>query len=488
VATTDTHPLADLEPGTVIGGCRLERVAGRGGMGVVYQATQLDLGRPVAVKVLTARDRDLRERFAQEARLAAAIDHPNVLPVYAAGEADGRPYIVMRWVAGTDLHRLLAREGRLDPLRAATVVAQVAAGLDAAHAAGLVHRDVKPANVLLAGEHAYLGDFGLTRLQGSDTRITERGAWVGTVDYMSPEHLRGEHCDARSDVYSLGCLLFAALTGAPPFRRETVPATMHAHLHDPLPRASLVAAAPAAFDRVLARALAKRPEERYPSAGDLGRAALAAASGESVTEAERTVARGAAAPATAPTAHVAPSTVWRAPSTGGAYRAPAAPIRRHRSLGLRVRGAIAAVGIVAVVAVWLLVRAAPQLTAGAGTGPLTEGDVRAAVGDFAAAVGDEDRDALADVLAARAQRVFPTDSQRGRRAVLATYARQFRTSEITGYALEDLAVQGGRVGRASGRYTLERADRAPAGGRIVFGVVRERGRPRVALIAATPGT
>src|SRR5919107_3090340 len=270
-------------------------------MGVVYRATQLDLGRPVAIKVIAAdraRDPGLRTRFSLEARLAAAIDHPNLVPVHAAGEEDGRLYLVMRYVAGTDLHRALKRDGPPSPGRAARVVAQVAAGLDAAHAAGLVHRDVKPANVLMAGEHVYLADFGLSRLmQGAGERITESGAWIGTVDYMSPEHLRGEPCDARSDVYALGCVLFAALTGEPPFRRDTVPQTMSAHLHQPPPRPSDRAPVPAAFDRVVERALAKRPEDRYPSAGDLGRAVLAAAAGEPVTEQERTVATGAAAPA-----------------------------------------------------------------------------------------------------------------------------------------------------------------------------------------------
>ncbi|HET8950421.1 MAG TPA: serine/threonine-protein kinase, partial [Solirubrobacteraceae bacterium] len=160
----------------------MEGVAGRGGMGVVYRATQLDLRRPVAIKVIAtdrARDPGLRTRFSLEARLAAAIDHPNLVPVHAAGEEDGRLYLVMRYVAGTDLHRQLKRDGRLAPARAARVISQVASGLDAAHTAGLVHRDVKPANVLLSGDHVYLGDFGLSRLQSASERITESGAWIG---------------------------------------------------------------------------------------------------------------------------------------------------------------------------------------------------------------------------------------------------------------------------------------------------------------------
>ena len=291
--------MTDVLEGAHIAGCRIDAVAGRGGMGIVYRATQLSLGRPVALKLIApehAADASFRERFQRESRMAAAIDHPNVIPVYEAGEEDGRLYLVMRWVAGTDLHKLLRAEGRLDPLRASLIVNQVAGALDAAHAAGLIHRDVKPANVLLSGEHAYLADFGLTRFAGADSNLTTAGHFLGTVDYMAPEQFHPGPNDARADVYALACVLFAALTGAPPFLRETVPATMLAHLHDAAPRASKTAGVPSGFDRVLARALAKAPEDRYPSAGDFGRAVMAAAEGRSVTAEERSVARGAAAP------------------------------------------------------------------------------------------------------------------------------------------------------------------------------------------------
>src|ERR1700759_671073 len=276
-------------------------VAGRGGMGIVYRATELSLGRPVALKLIApehAADAGFRERFQRESRMAAAIDHPNVIPVYAAGEEDGRLYLVMRWGAGTARHKLLRAEGQREPLRAAHIVSQVAGALDAAHAAGLVHRDVKPANVLLSGDHAYLADFGLTRMAGADSQLTDTNHFLGTVDYMAPEQFHPGPVDARADVYALACVLFAALAGRPPFLRDTVPATMLAHLHDPPPRPSDERGVPRGFDRVLARALAKAPEDRYPSAGDFGRAALAAAEGRSVTESERSVARGAAAPRT----------------------------------------------------------------------------------------------------------------------------------------------------------------------------------------------
>src|SRR6478735_8493508 len=296
---SQSYVVTDVLEGAHIAGCRIESVAGRGGMGIVYRATQLSLGRPVALKLIApehAADSGFRERFQRESRMAAAIDHPNVIPVYEAGEEDGRLYLVMRWVAGTDLHRELRASGRMHPVRAAKIIDQVAGALDAAHAAGLVHRDVKPANVLLSGEHAYLADFGLTRFANAKTNVTTGGHFLGTVDYMAPEQFReggGDISDARADVYALGCVLYAAVTGKPPFIRETVPPTMLAHLHEPPPRA--VGVSPD-LNRVITRALAKSPDDRYPSAGDCGRAALAAAEGRSITEAERSVARGAAAP------------------------------------------------------------------------------------------------------------------------------------------------------------------------------------------------
>ncbi len=277
-------PVFDPVLDSTFAGCRIESVAGRGGMGVVYRATQLGLDRVVALKLVAperAADANFRARFERESRVAAAIEHPNVIPVYGAGEEDGQLYLLMRWVPGTDLQALIRRSGRLGHVHAATIVAQVAAGLDAAHAVGLVHRDVKPANVLLEGEdgsgHVYLSDFGLTLDPSADTRVTGSDEWFGTVDFMAPEQFEGDSPDARTDVYALGCVLNAALTGEPPFARGSVPGTILAHLHDPPPRPSDTAGVPKAFDHVVARALAKRPSDRYRSAGELGRAALAAA-------------------------------------------------------------------------------------------------------------------------------------------------------------------------------------------------------------------
>jgi Protein kinase domain/Domain of unknown function (DUF4440) len=299
--------MGDLTAGTVLAGCRLEGVSGRGGMGVIYRATELHLDRPVAVKLIAvdrAADPDFRERFEREARLTAAIDHPNVIPIYAAGEEGGQLYLVMRWVEGTDLQALIRTAAPLAPARAAALTVQVAAGLEAAHAAGLVHRDVKPANVLISGqgpdEHVYLSDFGIVMVADSQTRITATGDWVGTVDFMAPEHLRGEPATAQSDVYSLGGVLHATLTGAAPFHRATVPATIQAHLNEPPPRPSATPGVPPAFDLVVARALAKRSQDRYPSAGELAAAAAAAAAGAPLDAAGVPRGRAAAPPSSPP--------------------------------------------------------------------------------------------------------------------------------------------------------------------------------------------
>jgi len=429
--------------------------------------------------------------------MAAAIDHPNVVPVHGAGEHDGQLYLAMRYVRGTDLHALIKREGPLRPERAAAIVAQVASALDAAHAAGLVHRDVKPANVLLAGEgeHAYLSDFGLTRLLSSETQLTETGQWMGTVDFSAPEQLEGRRLDARADVYSLGCVLHAALLGTPPYPRETFPAGLLAHLHDPVPRPS-EAGAPAGFDRVMARALAKAPEDRYPSAGDLGRAALAAARGEPVTESERSVAVGPAAPAgreprgaTNGHAEGGPETAatLAKPATTRLKPPPPAPPEppRHR----RGRGLLLAAGVL------LAAAAAAFAFAGGGAGgagdpsaPLSEDDVRGAAEDFAEAYEAEDGAALGRLLTRGVERVLPAGVARGRARVVGEYERQFRANATQRYELDDLEATGGRAGRASGRYRVVREGGDAIEGRIVLGVVRDRGRPRVALIAVTPDT
>jgi serine/threonine-protein kinase len=296
---------AVIRIGSTFAGCHIEGVLGRGGMGVVYLAEQPELGRKVAIKVIApalSSDPAYLERFRRESRLAAAIEHPNAIPIYEAGIAEGEtPFLVMRYVDGLDLASLVRREGRLDPHRAARITGQVAGALDEAHARGLVHRDVKPGNVLVEArretEDAYLTDFGLTKEVDATSGVTATGRWVGTIDYSSPEQIQGRQVDARSDVYSLGCVLFTALTGGPPFVRQEDVAKLYAHVSEPPPTPSeIVSELPRDLDRVLARALAKDPGDRFPSAGDLGRAAAAALSGALVTEPERTVATGQAAP------------------------------------------------------------------------------------------------------------------------------------------------------------------------------------------------
>src|SRR3954454_5039521 len=255
-----------LSAGQEIGGYRIDDVAGRGGMGVVYKATQLALDRTVALKLIApevADDEDFRERFKRESRIAASIEHPNVIPVHEAGEVEGRLYIVMRYVDGTDLRELVAREGPLAPERAARIVAQVAEALDAAHARGLVHRDIKPANVLIArrGEtdHVYLTDFGLTKHSSGESGLTKTGQWVGTLDYVAPEQIEGGAVDARTDVYALGAVLYQALTGRVPFERDTEVSKMWAHISDPPPSAvAKRPELPRALDAVIARAMAKK--------------------------------------------------------------------------------------------------------------------------------------------------------------------------------------------------------------------------------------
>jgi streptogramin lyase len=293
--------MVEFRSGSMFAGHRIEAVAGRGGMGVVYRATQLDLGRTVALKVIApelAEDAGLRDRFVNESRVAASIDHPNVIPIFYAGEEKGVLFIAMRFVVGTDLRRLVRAEGTLEPNRALHVLEQVAAALDAAHERGLVHRDVKPANVLLTGhDHAYLTDFGLTRRTASVSGATRSGAWVGTLDYVAPEQIRGERIDARADVYALGCLLFLILSGEVPFPRDSDEAKMWAHLREEPPALSeRIAAVPEQLDAVIRRAMSIQPEDRYPSAGDVSRAAVAAASRRPVAGPERRVAAGPAAP------------------------------------------------------------------------------------------------------------------------------------------------------------------------------------------------
>jgi Protein kinase domain len=293
----------DLVGGGRFAGYVIEGVAGRGGMGVVYRARQVRPSRVVGLKVISpdlAGDGGFRERFVDESEIAASIEHSNVIPVYEVGEDAGRLFIAMRFVQGTDLGRVIAAEGPVAPERAVGIVAQLTSALDAAHARGLVHRDVKPANVLIAregdGDHVYLTDFGLAKFAVGGG-VTRTGMFVGTLDYAAPEQFEGRRVDARTDVYAAGCVLYNMLTGSVPFPRQDEAAVMWAHMSSGPPSVrELVPSLPREFDAVIARAMAKDPEQRYQSAGDLGRDARAAAQRQHASLSERSVATGRAAP------------------------------------------------------------------------------------------------------------------------------------------------------------------------------------------------
>lgn len=365
-----THGLlAWLGPGVRIAGYVLEKQIGAGGMAVVFRARDETLGRLAAVKILSpalAADEDFRARFMRESRAAATVDEPHIVPVYAAGEADGVLYIATRFVAGGDLRALLRRAGPLEVGRAAMLNAQVASALDAAHAAGLVHRDVKPANILVdtpldRPEQAYLSDFGLSKGTLFTTGLTASGAFVGTPEYSAPEQATGLQVDGLTDQYALACVAFTMLAGAPPFSRSTPMAAIHAHLTEPPPPLSAMRPdVPRAADAVLARALAKTPRDRYPRCTE-----FAAALGEALGAPSRSRPHG---PRHRRPADSFPSAGSRAGERQPAPSAPAAPAavaatgdgqaRRRRRRWL-IAGVCALLVAVAVTAVLYIQRPSP---------------------------------------------------------------------------------------------------------------------------------
>jgi len=331
--------LTRLVSGSTVAGYRLEEQVGAGGMAVVFAARDERLGRRVALKVLApglAADEEFRQRFGRESRAAAAVDDPHILPVYEAGEADGVLFIAMRFVSGGDLGTVVRQDGPLPPARAMALIAPVASALDAAHAAGLVHRDVKPGNVLVdtrpgRPDHVYLADFGLSKDALSSLDLTGPGQFMGTPNYAAPEQINGRAVDGRADQYALACVAYTLLAGAPPFARAEPMAVMWAHLSAPPP--SLAAARPDLppdVDQVLARALAKVPEHRYESCEDFA-GALAAALGADAT----------------------------VPHAGGdvTRRTEAAPARRRRYRRVGVAGT--AVALVAAAAITVATLASP---------------------------------------------------------------------------------------------------------------------------------
>jgi serine/threonine protein kinase len=279
----------DPRLGTQLAGYVIESLVGRGGMGVVYLAQDLRLNRRVALKILPPEisgDERFRARFVRESRIAAGLEHPNIIPIYEADEADGELFIAMRYVGGSDLEELIRRAGPLDVSRASSIVSQTASALDAAHEQGLVHRDVKPANLLLAphgtehGEdHVYVSDFGITKRLDTLGSTASTGRMLGSLDYVAPEQIEGAPVDRRADVYSLGCVLYQCLTATVPFPRESEMAVMWAHVHDDPPRVSGIRPdLPTGVDAVIARAMAKKPTERFESTGRLASATRSALS------------------------------------------------------------------------------------------------------------------------------------------------------------------------------------------------------------------
>jgi streptogramin lyase/tRNA A-37 threonylcarbamoyl transferase component Bud32 len=274
-----------LEPGDEFAGYRIEREIGRGGMGIVYLAEHLRLKKNRALKLLPtelAQDESFRRRFERESQLAAAIEHPNIIPIHDAGEAEGLLYISMRYIEGLDLKQLIDREGPLAAGRVMVLLEQVASALDSAHERKLVHRDVKPQNTLVAPgfdrtnrEHAYLTDFGLTKHYESRSGMTKTGTIVGTIDYMAPEQLDARDVDGRADVYSLGCMLYECLSGEVPYDRPSVTSVIMAHLSAPLPRVTEKRPdLPPGIDEVIGKAMSKDRDERYPSCGEFIEAAI----------------------------------------------------------------------------------------------------------------------------------------------------------------------------------------------------------------------
>lgn len=331
--------MADDLTGRRLGHYRVDGVIGKGGMAVLYRATDVRLGRKVALKVIAghlSEDPEFRDRFVDEARNTSAIDHAHVVPLYDFGEIDGLLYIAMRFVAGSDLASLIS-DGPISPARTLVLLGQVADALEMLHGQELVHLDVKPANVLVttresAGvEHVYLADFGLTR-HGATGHRTASGDFLGSPTYAAPEHLRGEPVGGRTDQYALACLMYACLTGAPPFRGP-VSEVVAAHLGTPVPAVTSVVELPGEIDEVLARGMAKHPRSRYPNCRELmsaARSALRAAARPGEPPARRPVGPApSAGPAPVPPAAPPPPPPAAPPvsAPSGPPRPPATPVR-----------------------------------------------------------------------------------------------------------------------------------------------------------------
>ena len=366
--------LPRLAEGSLLAGYRIEERIGAGGMAVVFRARDRRLNRAVALKVLIpalATDEGFRERFLRESRAAAAVDDPHIIPVYEAGEADGALFIAMRFVAGGDLRAVIRREGPLPAHRAASFISPVASALDAAHAAGLVHRDVKPGNILVdtrtgRPDHVYLSDFGLSKGTLSSVGLTGTGHFLGTPDYSAPEQVSGRAVDGRADQYALACVAFTLLTGHLLFPRDEPMAVLWAHTSEPpAPVSAQRPDLPGATDQVLARALAKAPENRFATCGEFAEAlreALGVASytaqgagPAAISGAARPQERPAGAPSTQTAVPVQAALV---PDEAGGSPAPARRQRRRWHPGVALAAGVVLI-LAGVVAAVLVITASP---------------------------------------------------------------------------------------------------------------------------------
>jgi serine/threonine-protein kinase len=349
---------ADPLIGRELAGYRIEELIGRGGMGVVYRAEHLMLGRHDALKLLASdltSDDAFRERFLRESRIAATIEHTNVIPIHHAGEVDGVLYLAMRYVRGSDLRRVLEQRRRLEPDETVSVIDQVSSALDAAHERGLIHRDVKPANILIeASGHVYLTDFGIAKHTRTRGGLTKTGSFLGTLDYAAPEQIEGKPVDGRVDVYALGCALYQCLTGVAPYEKDSEVQLIYAHLLErPTPITTRHPGLPAGLDAVLDRALAKSRDDRYATCGELAADLRTALAGGTV----RLPAPSAAPPTRAAVPPRAEPPLAAPPLAERPRRAeppppppaPTAPLWRRLPVLLGVGAAIVAAIVIAVV-------------------------------------------------------------------------------------------------------------------------------------------
>ncbi|MEA2221039.1 MAG: hypothetical protein QOJ35_3665, partial [Solirubrobacteraceae bacterium] len=476
---------------------------GKGGMGVVYRAEDLQLGRKVALKLLSpelAENEGFRERFVSESRLAAAIDHPHIIPLYGAMDAEGLLFLIMRYVDGIDLKALLKRDAPLAPERAFTIVGQIADALDAAHARGLVHRDVKPANVLVdvttsaqASEHCYLTDFGLTKDTSQDIALTATGQFVGTIPYVAPEQIDGAGQGPATDQYALACVLFECLTGHTPYERKTELDVMWAHLNDDPPSITeLRPDLPDDLDAVIAKALAKEPEERYETCGAMVAAARAAIAAQTV--ASQTVVSSTPRPADDGATRVSPRIDQGAtaeaeapPADATRVSAPpavaAAPTRGRLAVAIAAVAAMVAAGVAGVVVGGGGQKAAPVAANVAATGGLslrfpTEWETLPAPPEIPG-LPFQDRIAIGPRAASGRQALLA-----GR--VTASGTRLLPAKLVAGQDGTDAPHDAVRIGKADAFRFANLHPAGLTGAATIYLLLTDRGRTAIACYAATP--